>query len=119
MVQRPPVGGLFVDGGSPLVGQSSPTGVGAFVSPGRDDVGSAMGQEHRSSTAAGHVSGKKTRGPRGPEHVFFVAALADDHGSFARQVQILDVECEDFPGPGGGFVQHPPQGLFSQVDVSS
>ena len=119
LVQRPPAGGLFVDGGSPLVGQSSPARVWAFVPPGGDDVGSPMGQEHRSSASSRQVSGEKASGARGPEHVFFVAAFADDDRSFAGKVQIFNVESQDFPCSGGGFVEHPPQGFFSQVDVSS
>jgi len=46
-----------------------------------------------------------------------MAALAGNHCSFPRQVHVLNVEREDFPGPGGGLVQHPPQSLFPQVDV--
>ena len=78
-----------------------------------------MGQEHGSLPSPRQVSGKKTRGAGCPEDVFFVAAFAGDHGSFAGQVQVFHIEREDFPGPGGCFVQHPPQGLFSQVYVSS
>ena len=64
-----------------------------------------------SSASSGQVSGEKTSGARRPEDVFFVAAFADDHRSFAGKVHVFDVEREDFPGPGGGLVQHPPQGL--------
>ena len=48
-----------------------------------------------------------------------MAALSDDVGSFAGQVEVLDVEGEDLVGSGRGFIQHPPQCLFSQPDTGS
>jgi len=38
-------------------------------------------------------------------HPFRRAALGDDAGPLARQLQVLDVEAEDLLGPGGGLIQ--------------
>ena len=118
-MECPPAGGLFGDGGGAFVGQSSSAGVWAFVSSCGDEVGAPVGEENGFSASPGRISGEKTRRARGPEHVFSVAAFTCDHRSLSGKVQILHVEREDFPGPSGGFVQHPPQGFFSQVYVSS
>jgi hypothetical protein len=48
-----------------------------------------------------------------------VAALADHDRSFACQVKVIDVEGENLIGPGGCFVEHPPQGLLTQPDVGA
>ena len=61
LVERPPPGDLFEDSGSPFVGQPSPAGVWAFVSPSRYDVGLPVCEEHRSSVSPGQVPGEKAR----------------------------------------------------------
>ena len=53
LVECPPAGGLFENGGSSFVGKSSTAGVWAFVSPRWDDVGSPMSEEHWSSSSPG------------------------------------------------------------------
>jgi hypothetical protein len=40
-------------------------------------------------------------------HVFEGAALGDDAGAAELQVEVLDIEAEDFLGAGGRVVQQP------------
>jgi hypothetical protein len=35
------------------------------------------------------------------------------------QVEVLDVQRQDFGGTGGGLVEHPPQGLLLERDVAA
>ena len=51
-----PTTGLFENGGSTFIGQSSPASMGTFVSPSGDDVGLPVGEEHRSSASADQIS---------------------------------------------------------------
>lgn len=37
----------------------------------------------------------------------------------ARQVQLLDIDAQNLLRPGGGLVQHPPQRLLPQVDLTA
>ena len=115
----PPAGGFFEYGGGAFVGQSSPPSKGAFVTPGRNDVGPTVSEKDWTTTPTAQIAGQETSCARSPEYVFLVVALAGDHRSFAGQVHVLNVECQDFPSPSGGFVQHPPQGLLPEVYVSS
>ena len=46
-----------------------------------------------------------------------VAAFGDCAGAFVVQVDVLDVEGEDFLRAGGGLVQQPPQALLPDGDV--
>src|SRR4051794_19468062 len=41
-------------------------------------------------------------------------ALGNDAGAAEFQVEVFDVEGEDFLGSGGGVVQQPPQQSFAQ-----
>src|SRR5664280_72474 len=63
-----------------------------------------------SARAAGPSSSAGRPGPPGCCPGTWPAALADDHGPPAGQVQVVDVEGEDFAGPGGAPVEQPPQG---------
>ncbi|MEU6718994.1 hypothetical protein ABZ897_46660 [Nonomuraea sp. NPDC046802] len=47
-------------------------------------------------------------------HVLEGATLAGDAGAAELQVEVLDVEGEDFLGAGGGVVQEPPEDSFAQ-----
>ena len=56
-------------------------------------------------------------GSRSPHDFLAVAAFAPDHSPPSREVEVLDVEGQHLVSPGGGFVQHPPQGLLASVDI--
>jgi hypothetical protein len=43
------------------------------------------------------------------------AALGGDPAAAELQVEVLDVEGQEFPGAGGGLVEHPPQDPFAQA----
>ncbi|MGW4958815.1 hypothetical protein ACWEPL_16430 [Nonomuraea sp. NPDC004186] len=40
-------------------------------------------------------------------------------GAAVLQVEVFDVQGEDFGGAGGGLVRHPPQRLLAQRDVAA
>jgi hypothetical protein len=46
-----------------------------------------------------------------------VTALDCDRGAAVFEVEVLDVEVQHRASPGGGLVEHPPQGPFAQRDV--
>ena len=54
-----------------------------------------------------------------PADPFGVAALGPDRGAAGVQVEVFDVQRQDFAGAGGGFVEHPPQGLLPQRNVAA
>ncbi|GAA0826815.1 hypothetical protein GCM10009525_21790 [Streptosporangium amethystogenes subsp. fukuiense] len=76
--------------------------------------GAPVGQEHRPGSPADQQAGQQPGGGGGPVHVFDGAALGDDPGAAELQVEVLDVEAEDFLGAGGRVVQEPPQHPFAQ-----
>jgi hypothetical protein len=43
------------------------------------------------------------------------AALGGDPAAPEFQVEVLDVEGQEFLGAGGGLVEHPPQDPFAQA----
>ncbi|WP_162794613.1 hypothetical protein [Nonomuraea lactucae] len=47
-------------------------------------------------------------------HVLDGVPVAGDAGAAELQVEVFDVEGEDFLGAGGGVVQEPPQDSFAQ-----
>lgn len=119
LVECPATTGSLEGRPGAVVREAPEAGVGALVGTCGHLVGSSVGDEDRSSAAAGEVSGQQPGGTGCPDDYLAVAAFAGDGGSFSGQVKVLDIEGEDLVGPRGGFVQHPPQCLFPQADIGS
>jgi hypothetical protein len=114
LVQFPAGVGVEQDAGA-VVAQAGFAGVRAQVPCGRPPrrSGLAMGDERGAVFAAADQAGQQMRGARCPVDPFGVPALGGDFGSSPGEVEVVDVQGQDLAGPGGGLVEHPPQGLFS------
>lgn len=118
-----------------IVGQPGQAGVGAPVALTQvlAGPGSAVGEEDWPAGAVADEAGQQPGGARVPvdvlEDVFVVgdpAAAGAGFGALglhrrgaAREVEVFDVELEQFLGAGAGLVQHPPQRLLAQVDLAA
>lgn len=118
-----------------VVGQPGQAGVGADVAVGEvlAGTGSAVGHEHGAAGAIADEPGKQAGGAGVPVHafedVFVVGSTAAAGAGFgalglhrcgaAREVEVFDVELEQFFCAGAGFVQHPPQRLLPHVDLAA
>ncbi len=102
-----------------LVGQTPPTGDGADVEGcwGAGGCGAAIGEEQRPGLTSGDDAGQQTSGAGLKVQPFGVTAFGDRPGALVVQVEVLDVEGEDFLRAGGGLIQQPPQALLPDGDV--
>ena len=95
------------------VGQSAAPGLGADVGGRRSTRpgggGAPVGEEDWAGGAAAQEPGQEAGGAGGPVDVLDRAALGVDAAAPEPQVEVLDVEGQEFFGAGGGLVQHPPQ----------
>src|SRR5664279_2622045 len=80
-------------------------------------AGAAFGEEHRAGFAAADEAGQQVGGAGAPVDPFGVAALGADRCAAGVQVEVVDVQCQDLAGAGGGLIQQPPQGLLPQRHV--
>jgi hypothetical protein len=67
---------------------------------------------YRTAGAALEQAGQQPGGGGLPDDAVDRAALAADFGAAVAQVEVFDVDVEDFGGAGGSLIQHPPQGLL-------
>src|SRR5450755_463090 len=79
-----------------------------------------VGARRPARTTGPEVRPRNRRGRRrapnsGPVHVLDRAALGADAAAPELQVQVLDVEGQEFFGAGGGLVEHPPQHPLAQI----
>jgi hypothetical protein len=79
----------------------------------------ALGQEHRSGLPAAQQAGQQAGGAGAPVDPFGVAAFGADRGAAGVQVEVFDVEGQDFAGPGGRLVEQPPEGFLPQWHVAA
>jgi hypothetical protein len=103
LVQRPP-GPHAKQVGRPPVRQPGPPAGRIQVEAG-DRVGrSAASEKHRPAGPGGQLAGEQLGRPGLPEHPLDRAALAANPRPPVRQVQIFDVQAEQFVGAGGGLI---------------
>jgi hypothetical protein len=101
LVEGPASGGGAEElGGSPVGVPGSP-GVGVEVGEGglAGGRGGDVGEEERSSLAAAEEPWEEPGGFGFPADEFGPASFADDHGASAGEVEVGDVEGQDFVGP--------------------
>lgn len=81
----------------------------------------AFGQKQRAASAGAAVgqSEQQVGGAGLPAHPRDGDVLGADGSAPVLQVEVFDVEGEDFRGSGRRFVEHPPQGPFAQRDVAA
>jgi hypothetical protein len=59
-------------------------------------------------------AGQQTGGCGFPTDEFGAGVFADHEGAAAGQVEVVDVEGEDFAGAGGAVIEQPPQCFVPQ-----
>jgi hypothetical protein len=57
--------------------------------------------------------------PGAEEQLVDAAALRARAGALGGDVEILDIEAQDFVAAGSGLIEQPPERAFAQVDVAS
>src|SRR6266566_7767161 len=85
-----------------VVAEPGPSGGGAQI-PGcgaAGGAGAAPGQEHRSCVAAADEAREQVRGAGAPADPFGVAARGPARGAAGVQVEVFDVQRQDFAGAG-------------------
>ena len=116
-----PAGVGLEDHSGPVVAEAGLTGVGAEVPGGGPPARpwAALGDEHRPTATALEEPRQQMGGARGPIGPLGRPALGDDLGPAAVEVEVCDVEGQDLAGPCRCLVQHPPQRLLPQGDVTT
>src|SRR5581483_5893954 len=102
----------------PMVGKAGSAGGRQAVEVRGEDVRSSMGEKQGASSASGQVAAETIRGVSAPDDGLMPGSPGG-RGALGGEVEILDVEGEDFVCSGGGVIEHPPECPVPKGDVGT